>query len=253
MRGCARIACCTHGGDILDRSLPNKKAAPMNRTLSLLLGVAALLTAVHAPVSAQVRVTEVAPWASGNAPYATDWFELTNIGASAVTVTGWKMDDNSASFASAVALNGISSIAPGQSVIFLEPASLDSGFVNAWFAGAPPAGLQIGTYSGNGVGLSTSGDAVNVYDAGGTLTAGVSFGASDAVAPFQTFDNAAGLNNTTISLLSVSGVNGAFVAQADANEIGSPGLVSAVPEPSEAALLLVGLGVLGAFGRQRRR
>ena len=53
-----------------------------------------------------LAITEVSPWSSGNSPYAADWFELTNTGAKAIDLTGWRMDDNSASFASSVALTG---------------------------------------------------------------------------------------------------------------------------------------------------
>ena len=62
--------------------------------------------------------------------------------------------------------------------------------------------------------------------AAGVLQANVSFGASPAGPSFPTFDNAAGLNNAAISQLSVAGVNGAFVAANDANEIGSPGTIA---------------------------
>ena len=49
-----------------------------------------------------------------------DWFEVTNKGATPVNITGWQMDDDSNAFASAIALNGITEIAPGESVIFIE-------------------------------------------------------------------------------------------------------------------------------------
>ncbi len=172
-------------------------------------------------------ISEVAPWSSGNSPVAADWFEVTNTKAIPVDITGWKMDDNSGSFAAAVPLNGITSIAPGESVIFIEtasPATTSATFLNTWFGAAPPAGLKIGSYTGSGVGLGTGGDAVNLYNSAGLLQASVLFGASSA-APFKTFDNAAGLNNTTISQLSQVSLNGAFVAKGDANEIGSPGTI----------------------------
>ncbi len=166
------------------------------------------------PSAPSLVISEVAPWSSGNSPVGADWFEVTNTGASAVNITGWKMDDNSNAFANAVALNGITSIAPGESVIFIETGDLAgaaAAFRTTWFGANPPAGLQIGSYSGGGVGLSTGGDAVNLYDGGGALQASVTFGASPASAPFATFDNAAGLNNAAISLLSAVGVHGAFV------------------------------------------
>ncbi|MEC5385878.1 lamin tail domain-containing protein [Uliginosibacterium sp. H3] len=215
-----------------------------------LLGLVSIFFIAGASMAnAQVRVTEVAPWASGNAPYASDWFELTNFGSSAVSIAGWKMDDSSASFASAVALAGITSIAAGESVIFAEK-SVSASFLSTWFGTASPS-LQFGTYVGSGVGLSTDGDAVNIYNASGVLQASVSFGVADGSTPYQSFDNRAGLDNTTISQLSVAGVNGAFVALNDASEIGSPGSIAAVPEPTNIAMLLAGLGLMGVIVRKR--
>jgi len=130
-----------------------------------LLGVIAVLLAASAiPAHAAIKITEVSAWGSGNAPYSTDWFELTNTGASAVSIAGWRMDDNSNSFGSSVAMTGITSIAAGESVIFTETAATAS-FLSTWFGSHVPTGLQIGNYTGSGVGLSTSGDAVNIYTA----------------------------------------------------------------------------------------
>src|SRR4051794_8640586 len=55
-----------------------------------------------------------------SAAYSGDWFELTNTGAAAVGIGGWKVDDSSNLFTSAIALTGVSSIDPGQSAIFIE-------------------------------------------------------------------------------------------------------------------------------------
>jgi uncharacterized protein YjiK len=180
------------------------------------------------PAHPSLVISEVAPWSSGSSPVAADWFEVTNVGDTAVNIAGWKMDDNSNSFGSAVALNGITSIAPGESVIFLETNDLagkTAAFLSNWFGANPPAGLQIGNYTGGSVGLGTGGDAVNLFDPTGLLQASITFGASPAAAPFRTFNNAAGLNNTTVSELSAVGVNGAFAAANSASEIGSPGTV----------------------------
>ena len=186
------------------------------------------------PVPTGITVSEVAAWSSGNSPVAADWFELTNRGTTAVDITGWRVDDSSAAFANALVLNGVTSIAPGESVIFLESTSpaIAATFRTTWFGVNPPANLQIGTYTGAGIGLSTGGDAVNIYNAAGVLQANVVFGASPAGPSFATFDNAAGLNNATISLLSVVGVNGAFIASGDPNEIGSPGRIAGTPTPT---------------------
>jgi hypothetical protein len=221
----------------------------MKKSLSLI--TLAMLSALTSQANAAIVITEVAPWASGNAPYATDWFELTNTGSSAVGISGWQMDDSSNGSAK-VALTGISSIAAGESVIFTESAATAS-FLSTWFGSNVPAGLQIGNYTGGGVGLGTGGDAVNIFNGSGVVQANVSFGASDSTVPYQTFDNAAGLNNSAISLLSSVGVNGAFVALNNINEIGSPGRISApIPEADSYAMLLAGLSLMGFMSRRRK-
>lgn len=183
---------------------------------------------VETPAAPALLITEVAPWSSGNSPVGGDWFEVTNVSPNAVTLTGWKVDDDSAAFASAIALNGITSIAPGESVIFIEAsvanqATIVNTFKSSWFGSNVPAGLQVGTYTGSGIGLGTGGDQVNLFNAGGVLQARVLFGASDSVSPYSTFDNTAAVNASTLSTLSAVGVNGAFVAANSAVEIGSPG------------------------------
>ena len=190
-----------------------------------------------------------------NSPVGADWFELTNTGASAIDITDWKVDDSSNAFASALALNNVTSIAAGQSLIFVEGnAATAAAFSANWFGANVPAGFAIGFYSGAGIGLSSSGDAVNIFNGSGVVQASVSFGASDSTSPFHSFDNAAGLNNTLISQLSVAGVNGAFAVTHNlVSEIGSPGVMAAVPEPETYALLLAGLGVIATLVRKRRR
>ena len=181
-----------------------------------------------------IIISEVAPWGSGNSLYAADWFEVTNTGAVAANIAGWKVDDNSNSAASAVALNGITSISAGESVIFMEtsaPSTTIPLFASTWFGSSVPAGLKFGSYTGSGLGLGTGGDTVNLFDGAGVLQAKVVFGASPTVAPFATFDNAAGLDNATISTLSVAGTNGAFLVSTGTPAIGSPGSISGTVTP----------------------
>lgn len=223
---------------------------------NVFLAAAVAAAAVAASnASAAILITEVDASGSGNAAYAADWFELTNTGSAAVNITGWKMDDNSNAFANAVALRGVTSIAAGQSVVFLEgnstgttDATIDANFKSAWFGSNVPSGLIIGNYGGSGVGLSTSGDAVNIFDGSGNLITRVDFGAAAA----GTFDNKAGLNNVALTQKSVVGVNGAF-ASVTGGEIGSPGVIAAVPEADSYAMLLAGLAFVGFVAGRKKQ
>lgn len=233
----------------------------MNKTLLSI--VALTFAAAAAPANAAIIISEVAPWAStaANAAYTADWFELTNTGSSSVNISGWTMDDDSNNSNSAL-LSGVTSIGANESVVFVEllagtdATTLINSFKSAWFGSNVPASFKIGTYTqgvAGGVGLGANGDTVNIYNGvAGTLQAKVTFGVSDATAPYQTFNNAAGLNNTAISTLSVVGTNGAFLA-ADAKEVGSPGSIAAVPESETYAMMLAGLAVFGAFARRRQQ
>ena len=112
-----------------------------------------------------LRITEV--MSSSGTGGTQDWFELSNLGTNSVDITGWKMDDNSFSFASALSLSGVSTIAAGESVIFLETtgsANPSNDVVNfkAFWGGM--TNRQVGTYSGSGAGLSSTSDGVVVFN-----------------------------------------------------------------------------------------
>ncbi|NUN65608.1 ExeM/NucH family extracellular endonuclease [Pseudanabaena biceps] len=192
------------------------------------LSITDVVNETPSSTTSTIFVTEVAPWSSGNSLVAADWFELTNTGSSAVNISGWKVDDSSNSFASSVLLSGITTIGAGESVIFIEGATPNPTFLTNWFGATPPANLKIGNYSGSGIGLSTGGDAINIFNDAGVLQASVTFGASPAASPFTTFDNAALLQNAAIATQSAVGVNGAFsvVNNLSVTEVGSPGLIA---------------------------
>lgn len=165
------------------------------------LTVTSLLALGLSATSAQLIVSEVHPTgSSASSTYAADWFELYNAGSATLDLTGWKVDDNSAAFASALALRGVSSLSPGQAAVFMESDSAGlndltkgTAFISAWFGGSAPASFALGFYGGSGIGLGSGGDAVNIYDGIGTLLASVAFGAATTGV---TFDNAAGLSGT---------------------------------------------------------
>ncbi len=98
-------------------------------------------------------------------------------------------------------------------MLFIETeggASKVSVFETAWF-GAPIEGLKVGTYHGSGVGLSSSGDQVNVFEADGTKVTGVEFGSATGGVSFDNSHGtpAGGNVDTLLTTKSVAGTNGA--------------------------------------------
>jgi uncharacterized protein YjiK len=192
-----------------------------------------IVNAVIPPPVPDVKITEVDP-TGNNAGYGADWFELTNMGTEAATLTGWKIDDDSDSFASGATLEGVTTLAAGETAVFVEKSSAIAAFEAAWWPAGKPTGLKIGSYNG-GPGLGSGGDEVNIFEADETPVTGVAVGASTTGV---TFDNAAGIGGTgtprpTVTLKSVVGVNGAF--KNAAGEIGSPGRIVTPPAPVLAA------------------
>ncbi|MGC4013736.1 MAG: lamin tail domain-containing protein [Luteolibacter sp.] len=179
-------------------------------------------------LTGRVVITEVAPWSSSTS-VGSDWFEVMNASAVTVDLTGWKMDDDSESFAGGAALTGVTTLEPGERAIFLEtatPSTTIPAFLTNWFGANSPASLKVGSYSGSGVGLSTSSDAVNLFNSSGIRQSGVSFGASPNGSPLGTFENPTGIAFGAISQISVPGINGAFVAKNSPDQVGSPGTIA---------------------------
>jgi len=222
-------------------------AAPMLKKLrtSLLataLAIGSLLVLLAAPTHAAgiIRITEVmsnsAATTTVGSIYAGDWFEITNYGDAAVDITGWKMDDNSFAFATTVTLNGITSVASGESVVFTESANAGgvqvADFKTFWGLGA---GKQVGSYTGTGVSLGSSGDGVSVWTSAGTEINRVSFGAAPSNKTFYWgYDTTGTLGTSTLGTLSVTGADGAFTTTAggaNAN-VGSPGVALTVSIPN---------------------
>jgi hypothetical protein len=211
-----------------------------------------MLLASTGVAGADIRITEV--MSSSGTGGTNDWFEVRNFGSSAISLAGWRMDDNSFNVANSVELLGIGSIAAGESVVFIENTGVGATTINNfktfWFGGNAPSGFQVGFYNGSGAGVSfgSGGDGVALFDGpgpGGAERFRVTFGTATTG---RSFDNHLG-NSGLISTVSNVGDNGAFLS---ANSLGNIGSPSAVPEP--ASMLLLGVAGIGGLAfRQFRR
>ncbi len=156
-----------------------------------LISLLVLGAAQAAQSQALLRVTEV--MSSGNTP---DWFELTNISDAPIDITGFKVDDGSFSYANALTLQGVGEIAPGERVVFVESATnYLSSFQTFWNVNI----VQVGNYSGSGIGLSSGGDGVIIFDATGIEVTRVSFGPATAGKSFYWgYDNLGNFNTSYV-------------------------------------------------------
>ena len=209
--------------------------------------VCALSVFVASAAHANIRITEVMSSSNGNGVPTPDWFEITNYGSSAVDLTGWRMDDGSVNFAASVALSGVSSIGAGQSIIFIESAAGAglASFNTFWGL----SGVSVGYYSGSGVGLSSGGDGVSLFDTSGALVNSVTFGAATSGSSFfYGYDSAGAIDPSYNGLISTVGTIGTKVTYASGGDTGSIGSALGVPAPGAIALL----GLAGLAGRRRR-
>lgn len=215
-----------------------------------------LVVAAAFQAHADIVISEVYPGVSG--PDGTaEWFELWNNGNTVEDITGLFYDDDSADPTADEAINlvgGITQLNPGEFLIVLNEAGDDAvdeiaEFETFWGV----SGFNYG-FTVNGAGLSSGGDAVNVFDgntAGSNVVA--SFDYNGVAFDFQTLV----LDPDTSTIQAAQeGVLGAFasagVAGNDArNIVGSPGVAAAsVPEPASTAL--IGLGMMIVSVRRRR-
>jgi hypothetical protein len=156
-----------------------------------------------------------------------DWWEITSFSPVPISLSGWRFDDNSASLGSALLIADTNlTILPGESIVFVERLTPDQ-FRAWWGTNNLPTGLKIVTYTGSGIGLSSGGDGVRLWNATATANAdtidGVDFPAGDPGISFN-------FNPDTreFGKLSVLDLNGVFQAPATlegVKEWGSPGRI----------------------------
>lgn len=207
------------------------------------------LAASPAMAAYNLQITEIWPGNEPGSNLTEDWFEITNFGDTAWTaaIDGnlW-FDDDSFSSSNAVPMVGITSIAPGESVIYVDGgASGASDWLAVWSDVVVP--WQVGNY--NGAGLGQGGDAVGVW-----ITTTVPAGAPTFTGAYPDASANGGQSyNLTLAAFSTAGNANNAVATLqlnDANQaaIGSPGVP--VPEPSSVLLAVAGSALL-LLGRRR--
>jgi hypothetical protein len=142
----------------------------------------------------------------------------------------------------------ITTIGAGESVVFIESAA-GAGIASFRTFWGGLTGVQVGFYSGSGVGLSSGGDGVGLFNASNALVTQVSFGAATSGSSFfWGYDLAGSIDPSYNGLVSTVGTIGTQVAAAASGDVGSIGSAIGVPAPGALALL----GVAGIVGRRRR-
>lgn len=197
----------------------------------------------------RLLITEVHPTGSA---VQQDWWELTSFDSRPISLQGYRFDDDSRSLATAFVITQDVVIHPGQSIVFVESTAsrpMTPEAFRAWWGDQVPGSTPIIVYQGPGLGLSSSGDAVYLWNAAATedsdFLCGVTFGASptevrrtfvydpDHPEPQYPFG---GLLTTTAQL----GVDGAILSTL--GDVGSPGRV--VDVPALHLDIVAGLGLL---------
>jgi hypothetical protein len=164
-----------------------------------------------------------------------DWFEITNEGADAVDLRGYRLADALSLDGAFVITNSIV-IKPGESIIFVEGMTREA-FFNWWGAANLPRCLQVVNWAG--FSLDGNGDEIYLWNAAARnvfeTVSSVSFGAAGPCGSrtFEIESECLGSEGGCISYerrCAIAGMRGAFVS-AEAADIGSPGNTGVLPPP----------------------
>jgi predicted extracellular nuclease len=168
-----------------------------------------------------------------------EFIEFTNVGTTALNLTGWSYADSSAK-AGDVSLSAFGTIAPGESVILTETAA--STFRAAWNLGS-----SIKIIGGNAKDNLGSADAINIYNASGVLVDSLTYGSTPKTENKSCTIPQADFNLTNASTgWSLSSVGDAFGSwKSSGNDIGNPGYNAYnIPEPATIFILATAAAIL---------
>jgi len=182
-----------------------------------------------ATVNAQMRITEYMYKGTGG-----EFVELTNIGLSAINLSGWSYDDDSR-IPGIFSLTGFGLVQSGESVVFTESSA--STFRSDW---ALPATVKILGGVTNNIGSS---DEINIYDASNTLVDRLTYSSSilstNGVSGNPGSAAVIGANAISDWVYSAPGdVFGSYASMSGNGDVGNPGSFAAVPEPANMILFV---------------
>lgn len=200
-------------------------------------GVITTSATLNVRTKPDLRITEVLPDAADAAVPTADWWELTSFENESVNLSGWRFNDSGGGHTDPFTIPAGVSIAPGESIVFVENLA-PPGFRLWWGAANLPSSLQIVSYSGNGLGLGANGDDLRLWDSATTdvtdTVAAANFGAAATGISFN-YDPITG----QFGNLSRFGQNGVFRA-GEGTDIGSPGRIVAPAASPTLTTILTG-------------
>ena len=208
---------------------------------------------IASAAQAEIRITE---WMyNGTATGSVGEFvEFTNVGSSAIDMTGWSFDDDSR-IPGIESLSAFGTVAPGESVLLTDVP--DTTFRSNW--GLASTVKVIGDNTTN---LGRA-DEINLFDASSALVDRLTYNDQATPTPLGPRTNKISGNPTAFSdlgtndathwvLSSVGDRYGSYTATT--GDIGNPGIyVDAVPEPATIVFLITGMLMAGILSRFRRK
>jgi len=215
----------------------------------------AALAAVAAPVaaSAEVRITEFMYQGAGGGD--REFFELTNISDSAIDITGWSYNDDSAK--DPVSFGNFFGLLDANESIILTEMTPDA-FRTYWDLAPSVRIFSIGGDSNLG-----SADTINIYNSSvqnaTTLVDSVSYsGTTRGISRNRPVDVTGSVGNDQFVDSALGDAYGSTYAPGTPADLGNPGSFPfaqspAVPEPATWAMMIAGFGLVGSALRRRVR